>query len=1162
MIAHEMGHNFGMEHDGDGNSCSASGKVMAASQSGSDPAVEFSSCSAVYFETWLTSTEYNGYGFGDQCLENFPTLIYGDPVCGNNFVEEGEDCDDPSGTDSCCDADTCTFKESSYQCSDSDPCCESCLFVAASANTVCRAAVGECDLADTCDGTSGLCPIDRFLYPGKACSNGGSCFAGVCTTASDICSSYSSTFGTLDAESSSCVALNSDCTGTLWCHAPDDATNPECVPAVDVSGGYAIVPDGYPCKHGSDTLGIPSGFCLAGECMLPEDHAEVPYCGNGGVDYGEDCDCGTADTDPNGCCDCDTCSLASGKACATLGLPTDSCCDASTCEFKAANTVCRAAASADCDTAEVCSGASAHCPTDVGKNAGTTCTTSTAESSTCYRRRCLDGLDAHCTATLGFDTDSCAAAPSCAAAACIYSTSGCSVASQSFDLSSLGEGVVYTTALAPGSVIDACDGFCAADGSCRAASTTCAADEYLESAVGKCIKCAPACNGCTGPTIRDCNACAFGAERLIGCPISADQALYEIPSPPGLPPSPPSPPACGDGFRRVASEGCDDANVEAGDGCASDCTVECGWECTEDSNGKSACVKKCGDGVLDLEYYEECDDSSACCDQTTCKFATGAQCSGGGDCCSDSCQLEDASTSCSSGAGYCANGACHTTQELCDSYDATSATTVTNTATCPIQQCKQTCLVEGGTTCITDSYFSELDDFNLADGLMCSTGSGTGYCVSGECSSAQTCGNGVQEGSEECDDTSACCDQSSCTLASGAQCSGGGECCTSTCRYEPTSTSCSSGTGYCANARCNTEQAKCNGFSNLDTDTATCPIQSGETSCQQRCKLTTDGTSSCSEFDGFNLPDGIACDFSVDGSGDLGVCVSGVCEESPTCLVPDQAPSPPVSPSPQPPPMSPPVPSSPPPAPSSPSPLPPPPSSPSPSSPPLPSPPLAPQPTPPPSPPASPPSPPSTPPLPPPSSPPSSPPASPPPSSPPSTPPSPPPPSAPPSSPPPPPPSPPPSPPPDVVLLSMVAAGTIDDYNTAKQDEMKATIAEEAGVSVNNVILEITAASVNILAYVMIPVELAVSSVQSALESSFATATKASDLLNVVVESEPQVVQASPPSSPPSDDAPIGIIAGAAGGGALLIFIFVVVCCYCSRQSKSAPPKQGPRMGV
>lgn len=144
----------------------------------------------------------------------------------------------------------------------------------------------------------------------------------------------------------------------------------------------------------------------------------------------------------------------------------------------------------------------------------------------------------------------------------------------------------------------------------------------------------------------------------------------------------------------------------------------------------------------------------------------------------------------------------------------------------------------------------------------------------------------------------------------------------------------------------------------------------------------------------------------------------------------------------------------------------------------------------------------------------------------------------------------------------MVAAGTIDDYNTAKQDEMKETIAEEAGVSVDNVILEITAASVNILAYVMIPVELAVSSVQSALESSFATATQASDLLNVVVESEPQVVRASPPSSPPSDDAPIGIIAGAAGGGALLIFIFVVICCYCSRQSKSAPPKQGPRMGV
>ena len=144
----------------------------------------------------------------------------------------------------------------------------------------------------------------------------------------------------------------------------------------------------------------------------------------------------------------------------------------------------------------------------------------------------------------------------------------------------------------------------------------------------------------------------------------------------------------------------------------------------------------------------------------------------------------------------------------------------------------------------------------------------------------------------------------------------------------------------------------------------------------------------------------------------------------------------------------------------------------------------------------------------------------------------------------------------------MTAAGTVDEYDTDKQTSIKTSIATEAGVDVENVILEITAASVNIIAYVMVPVTKALSTVENALQSSFGTAAGASTLLNIVVESAPQVVQASPPSSPSSDDAPIGIIAGAAGGGALLIFIFVVVCCYCSRQSKSAPPKQWPRMGV
>jgi uncharacterized repeat protein (TIGR01451 family) len=60
-------------------------------------------------------------------------------VCGDGILDDGEECDDGNTVSGDCCTPTCTIEP---------------------AGTVCRAAGGECDLEETCDGLSGICPAD------------------------------------------------------------------------------------------------------------------------------------------------------------------------------------------------------------------------------------------------------------------------------------------------------------------------------------------------------------------------------------------------------------------------------------------------------------------------------------------------------------------------------------------------------------------------------------------------------------------------------------------------------------------------------------------------------------------------------------------------------------------------------------------------------------------------------------------------------------------------------------------------------------------------------------------------------------------------------------------------------------------------------------------
>ncbi|MBK8252881.1 MAG: DUF4215 domain-containing protein [Polyangiaceae bacterium] len=67
---------------------------------------------------------------------------------------------------------------------------------------------------------------------------------------------------------------------------------------------------------------------------------------------------------------------------------------------------------------------------------------------------------------------------------------------------------------------------------------------------------------------------------------------------------------CGDG-KVGGDEGCDDDNTVAGDGCSAACTIEEGWECTADQQELSVCQKICGNGTVNTDKGEQCDDQAA-----------------------------------------------------------------------------------------------------------------------------------------------------------------------------------------------------------------------------------------------------------------------------------------------------------------------------------------------------------------------------------------------------------------------------------------------------------------------------------------------------------------------------------------------------------------------
>ncbi|XP_052018608.1 disintegrin and metalloproteinase domain-containing protein 26A-like [Apodemus sylvaticus] len=175
IVAHEMGHNLGMGHDVSGCTCGLDSCIMAPYKSNSP---KFSNCSYEQMYAVVTTK---------SCLYNIPEeLVTNLTICGNNLVEEGEQCD-CGNTESClkdpCCSQDCVLQPGA-QCA-FGLCCKNCQFL--QTGTVCREEKNECDLPEWCNGTSAECPEDVYKEDGTPCSDEGYCYKMGCHQREEQC---------------------------------------------------------------------------------------------------------------------------------------------------------------------------------------------------------------------------------------------------------------------------------------------------------------------------------------------------------------------------------------------------------------------------------------------------------------------------------------------------------------------------------------------------------------------------------------------------------------------------------------------------------------------------------------------------------------------------------------------------------------------------------------------------------------------------------------------------------------------------------------------------------------------------------------------------------------------------------------------------------------
>lgn len=240
VTTHELGHNFGAEHDPDGLAECAPNEDQGGKYVMYPIAVSgdhennkmFSNCSKQSIYKTIESK-------AQECFQE-----RSNKVCGNSRVDEGEECDPGImylNNDTCCNSD-CTLKPG-VQCSDrNSPCCKNCQFE--TAQKKCQEAINAtCKGVSYCTGNSSECPPPGDAEDDTVCLDLGKCKAGKCIP-----------FCKREQELESCACADTDNSCKVCCR---NLSGP-CVPYVDAEQKNLFLRKGKPCTV---------GFCdMNGKC--------------------------------------------------------------------------------------------------------------------------------------------------------------------------------------------------------------------------------------------------------------------------------------------------------------------------------------------------------------------------------------------------------------------------------------------------------------------------------------------------------------------------------------------------------------------------------------------------------------------------------------------------------------------------------------------------------------------------------------------------------------------------------------------------------------------------------------------------------------------------------------------------------------------------------